>query len=32
MTRIQIKVQSKCVVYSGFSHKTVKRGLIIMEK
>lgn len=25
MTRIQIKVQSKCVVYSGFSHKTVKK-------
>lgn len=25
MTRIQIKVQSKCVIYSGFSHKTVKK-------
>ena len=25
MTRIQIKVQSKCVVYSDFSHKTVKK-------
>lgn len=25
MTRIQIKVQSKCVVYSGFSHETVKK-------
>lgn len=25
MTRIQIKVQSKCVVYSGFNHKTVKK-------
>lgn len=25
MTRIQIKVQSKCVVYSGLSHKTVKK-------
>lgn len=25
MTRIQIKVQSKCVVYSGISHKTVKK-------
>lgn len=25
MTRIQIRVQSKCVVYSGFSHKTVKK-------
>lgn len=25
MTRIQIKVQSKCVVYSGFGHKTVKK-------
>lgn len=25
MTRIQIKVQSKCVVYSDFSHKKIKK-------